>query len=265
MDERLLGVAVLQTGLYPKDAKRALREGLSLVKSAVEGKGTRLVCFPEHWLTETVIEFGSEEIYGPFIDLARSHSIFLNLGGIYEKDQEGKTFFLSPTISPRGEIVSKQKKVHLFRRENEIALPGDHFEPFMIDDIMVGIMVCHDVVFPESARTLVLKGAELLLNPSLIPARGIEPWKIYIMARALENRVPIVAPNPYFSGRVPGNSVIIGLKYEKAQGIMQVKEVAKGGKGKKMIRSKLVFNDDIATQRRERLDERKPGAYTVIG
>ena len=122
-------------------------------------------------------------------------------------------------------------------------------------------MVCHDVVFPESARTLVLKGAEALLNPSLIPTRGIEPWKIYIMARALENRVPIVAPNPYLANKVPGDSVIIGLKYEKAQGIMQVKEVAAGGRGKKIIRSKLVFNDDIAVQRNERLNERIPLAY----
>jgi predicted amidohydrolase len=262
MNERSLVVAALQTGLYPKDAKRAVREALSLVKSAAEKKGSaRLVCFPEHWLTETIMDFGSDEIYGPFSDLARDHSIYLNLGGIYEKDQEGKTFFLSPTISPRGEIISKQKKVHLFRRENEIALPGDRFEPFEIDDIKIGVMVCHDVVFPESARTLVLKGAEMLLNPSLIPTRGIEPWKIYIMARALENRVPIVAPNPYLAKRVPGDSVIIGLKYEKAQGIMQVKELAEGGRGKKIIRSKLVFNDDIAAQRTERLNERKPLAY----
>jgi len=265
MDERSLGVAALQTGLYPKDEKRALREGLSLAKSAARRKGSRLVCFPEHWLMETIIEFGSEETYGPFIDLARDNSVYLNLGGIYEKDLQGRTFFLSPTISPQGEIISKQKKVHLFRRENNIALPGDFFEPFMIDNVKVGVMVCHDVVFPESARTLVLKGAELLLNPSLIPARGLEPWKIYVMARALENRVPVVAPNPYLAGRVPGNGVIIGLKYEKAQGIMQVTEVAKGGEGKKIIRSKLVFNDDIAAQRKERLDERKPSAYSVLG
>ena len=45
-------------------------------------------------------------------------------------------------------------------------------------------MVCHDVVFPESARTLVLKGSELLLNPSLITAQGIGPWRSYLIARA---------------------------------------------------------------------------------
>ncbi|MDA4129524.1 MAG: hypothetical protein OK457_02025, partial [Thaumarchaeota archaeon] len=78
------------------------------------------------------------------------------------------------------------------------------------------------------------------------------------------NRVPIVAPNPYLANRVPGESGIIGLKYEKVQGIMQIHEVANGGKGKKVIRSKLVFDDDIAAQREERLNERKPTAYFGI-
>ena len=218
MPERSLQVAALQTGLYPKDTKRALREGLLMAKTAATKKNSRLICFPEHWLTELILTYDDSEVYGSFSDLAKDCDVYFNLGGIYEKDQNGKTFFVSPTISPNGEIISRQKKVHLFRRENDVALPGDKFEPFEIDGIKVGVMVCHDVVFPESARTLVLKGAELLLNPSLIPAKGIEPWRIYVMARALENRVPIVAPNPYLSTRVPGDSVIIGLKYEKASG-----------------------------------------------
>ncbi len=259
MDSRSLNVAALQTGLYPKDVKKAVREGLALAQTATT-KPVRLICFPEHWLVDTVLKT-DDEIYDTFKDFAKDHEVYVNLGGVYEKNDDGNTYFLSPTISPLGKIISKQKKVHLFRRENEMAIGGEGFDPFEIDEIKVGVMVCHDVVFPESARTLVLKGAEMLLNPSLIPMRGIEPWKIYVMARALENRVPIVAPNPYLANRVPGESVIIGLKYEKAQGIMQIHEVASRSKGKKVIRSKLVFDDGIAAQREERLKERKPGAY----
>ena len=233
-----------------------------MAKNAAGRKNSRLICFPEHWLTELILEYNDKEFYGSFFDLAKDNDVYLNLGGIYEKDPDGKIFFVSPTISPRGEIISRQKKVHLFRRENDVALPGEKFEPFEIERIRVGVMVCHDVVFPESARTLVLKGAELLLNPSLIPTRGIEPWKIYVMARALENRVPIVAPNPFLSTRVPGQSVIIGLKYEKAQGIMQVKETSNKKKGRTIISSTLAFDDAILSQREERLSERKPGAYS---
>jgi predicted amidohydrolase len=256
--QRSLTVAALQTGLYLKDEEKAIREGVSLAEFAA--KTACLICFPEHWLTEKILKT-DDDVYGTFIDLARDLQIYINLGGVYERDRAGKTFFISPTISPRGNVISKQKKVHLFRRENEIAIGGDGFDPFEIDQIKVGVMVCHDIVFPESARTLVLKGSELLLNPSLITSLGIEPWRIYLMARVLENRVPIVAPNPYLANRVPGRSVIMGLKYEKAQGIMQIQELATSSKGKKVIHSKIVFDEDITAQRKERLNERKPNAY----
>ncbi len=173
-----------------------------------------------------ILEDEKDPLYGTFSDLARSLDSHINMGGIYEKVGD-ETFFVSPTISPSGKVESKQKKVHLFRRENEIAIVGDSFDPFKLDEVMAGVMVCHDVVFPESARTLVLKGAELLLNPSLITARGITPWKTYLMARALENRVPVIATNPFLGSRVPGKSVLLGLVYEKPQGIMQVKQTYK--------------------------------------
>ncbi|MDA4111817.1 MAG: carbon-nitrogen hydrolase family protein [Thaumarchaeota archaeon] len=258
--ERSLVIAALQTGLYPKDERRAIREGVSLTRTAAVS--ARLICFPEHWLTEKILK-PDDEVYGIFFDLARELDIYINLGGVYDRAQSGKseTFFVSPTISSRGKLISKQKKVHLFRRENKIAIGGDSFKPFEIDQIKVGVMVCHDVVFPESARTLVLKGSELLLNPSLITARGIEPWRIYMMARVLENRVPIIAPNPYLGRIVPGDSVIMGLKYEKTQGIMEIQELARASKGRRIIESKIVFDNDIAAQRQERLNERKPNAY----
>jgi predicted amidohydrolase len=258
-DKRSLTVAALQIGLHPKDEKRALQEGMSFVKSA-SNKSARLICFPEHWLIEKVLEPG-DETYGTFSDLARENEVYINLGGVFEKTDQ--TFFVSPTISPRGEIISKQAKVHLFRRETKLAIGGDSFSTFEIDGIKTGTMVCHDVVFPESARTLVLRGAEFLLNPSLITSAGIEPWRIYLMARVLENRVPIVAPNPYLPRRVPGNSLVLGMKYEKKQGIMQVADLAKPSSGKKVIISKIIFDDNQSELRKERLSERKPSAYKI--
>lgn len=253
-----LTVAALQTELFAKNESRAVREAIGLAKKT----NARLICLPEHWLLDKVLTGDDDPLYGQFKDLASSLGAYINLGGIFEKEEkENKTYFLSPTISPEGEIVSKQKKVHLFRRENDLAIGGDSFDPFRIDDISTGVMVCHDVVFPESARTLVLKGVELLLNPSLIPARGISPWRTYIMARALENRVPIIATNPYLGSRVPGKSVLFGLSYEKKQGIMEVKELAKPLTGKRAYVVEISFDEEFAALRKERLDERKPKAY----
>ncbi len=255
-----LTIAAVQSHLYPKDEARAIREVVKLVRRAVELRSARLVCLPEHWLIEKILSGEDDPLYGTFQDLARSLEAYLNLGGIFEKMGES-TFFLSPTISPAGKIISKQKKVHLFRRENQLAIGGDSFEPFQIDELTTGVMVCHDVVFPESARTLVLKGSELLLNPSLITAQGIGPWRSYLIARALENRVPIIAPNPYLGARVPGKSELLGLAYKKPQGIMLVKELVKPASGAKLYVVKLSFDEEEAVLRRERLSERQPKAY----
>lgn len=254
-------IVAIQSGLFPRDEERAVRETTDLVRKSAEQHSARLVCLPEHWLVDKILMGESDPLYGTFIDLARSIDGYINMGGIFEKSN-GSTSFLSPTISPSGKIVSKQKKVHLFRRENEIAVGGSSFDPFKIDEITIGVMVCHDVVFPESARTLVLKGAELLLNPSLITAVGISPWRSYLIARALENRVPLIAANPSFGTRVPGRSELLGLVYEKPQGIMLVKELAKPLTGKRAYVVEISFTEEFATLRRERLSERQPRAYS---
>ena len=255
-----LTVAAVQCGLYPKDEKRAITEAVKLVRRSVQVRSARLVCLPEHWLIEKILTGDDDPLYGTFQDLARDLDAYINMGGIFEKIG-GTTFFLSPTVSPTGKVISKQKKVHLFRRETELAIGGDSFDPFKIDEITTGVMVCHDVVFPESARTLVLRGAEIILNPSLITTHGISPWRLYLMARALENRVPIIAPNPYLRPRVPGKSELLGLIYEKPQGIMQVKELAKPVTGIKLYVTKISFDEESAALRRERLAERQPKAY----
>jgi len=256
---RSLVVAALQTGLYPEDEARAIKEALDFVKLAAE-RSARLIVFPEHWLIDRVLK-PDDETYGKFSDLARKLNVYINLGGVYEKSD--RTYFLSPTISPDGEVISKQKKVHLFRRENSLAVGGDSFDNFEVDGINTGVLVCHDIVFPESSRTLVLNGAELLLNPSLITTRGIKPWETYVTARALENRVPIVAPNPFLKGRVLGNSLILDMRYEKNQGIMQVVNLAKVSSGKKAHIAKITFDDYQRELRKERLEERKPWAYKL--
>jgi omega-amidase len=255
-----LTVAAIQSGLYPKNERRAIEEAIKLVRKSVEARSARLVVLPEHWLIEKILTGEDDPLYRTFQDLAKDLNAYINMGGIFEKI-DGTNYFLSPTISPAGLIISKQKKVHLFRRENELAIGGDSFDPFKIDEITAGVMVCHDVVFPESARTLVLKGAELILNPSLITTRGISPWRSYLISRALENRVPIIAPNPYLGKRVPGKSELLGLYYEKKQGIMEVKELAKPSTGRRVYIAKLSFSEEAAALRNERLSERRPNTY----
>jgi predicted amidohydrolase len=257
-----LVVGLVQMGLHPDDDPAALAEAEDKSRRAA-ARGAKLICLPEHWLISRVLR-EDDEIYERFGGLARDLGVHINLGGVYErkaqKEGGGGIALVSPTISPSGSVVARQKKVHLYRGEKRKATPGDRFEVFRIGDAAIGVMVCHDVVFPESARTLVLSGAELLIVPSLIVSEGLEPWRIYLEARALENRVPVISTNAYYPPRFLGGSMVVDLDYNRKERIMSLEvSVAPTGEG---VLVETIGLGALAEMRRERLAERRPGAYT---
>jgi len=254
---RVLRVAAIQMGIHRLSKLEGLREAEALLREAAQ-KGARLACLPEHWLGSQFVE-PEDELYDRFSSLAEELGLYLNLGGLYERGAQ--TLLVSPTISPQGHIISKQAKVHLYGAERELALPGQGFDIFQVDGVKVGVLVCHDVVFPESARSAVLKGAELLLVPSLILERGAEPWHVYLMARALENRVPVVAPNAYSPPLYRGGSAIFDLAYDHEQHVMLLKKyIAQEGK---LVLCADLDLDGPLPYRVERLRERRPECYLL--
>lgn len=254
----IIKVAAVQTGFYANDERRAIREAETLVRSAAK-KGARLICIPEHWLLSRVVE-PENEVYERFANLAIESDVYINLGGIYEKEG-ASTYLVSPTVGPNGKIVARQRKVHLYRGEKKRAMPGERFGVFKVDGVNVGTLVCHDAVFPESARTATLGGAELLLVPSLIVSKGTRPWHIYLMSRALENRVPVVSPNIYHPPRVSGRSIIVDLVYDRGQSVMEMRSVV-ARDGRNVVSAELDLESKRAL-REERLGERRPAAYRL--
>ncbi|MFC2077299.1 nitrilase-related carbon-nitrogen hydrolase [Candidatus Bipolaricaulota bacterium] len=90
-------------------------------------------------------------------------------------------------VGPDG-FVSCYRKIHLFGEEKSFFAPGDR--PFAVDDlgsVRVGVMVCFDHLFPESARSLAVQGAEVIAHPSnlIIPDLAQRTMTV----RALENGV----------------------------------------------------------------------------
>ncbi len=248
-----LKVAAVQLGLYKGHPDRAVEEAERQVRHAAK-TGARLICLPEHWLLSRVLK-EDDEITRRFFGLARELDAYINTGANLEL-RGAKTYVTSATLSPDGQVVSRQDKVHLYRREKRIAVPGSGFEIVTIDGFKVAVLVCHDVVFPETAREVTLKGAELLLVPSLISTKGIEPWLIYLRARSLENRIPVVAPNVYAPPIFPGRSYVLDLAYDKKEHVMElVERRALGGK------TSVVVDIDITSKkylREERLRELNP-------
>lgn len=77
-----------------------------------------------------------------------------------------------------GEAVLEQPKVHPMPREAEMGLvAGDGYAVADVRDVPVGLLVCADVLFPEVARALELRGARVLLNPVMSPYRADDPTR----------------------------------------------------------------------------------------
>ena len=169
-------------------------------------------------------------------------------GAFYEKN-ENKVTINSPIIGPEGEIIGKQEKIHPYDYEKEIVNSGTEAKVFNTS-CKFGIMICYDTVFPGVAEALTKKGAKILFTPSRIVKEGIEPWKMYVQVRSLENRIPIIAPNVK-DEKFGGNSLIVELVKEGK--IVKTKINELGKKYEESVNIRFADYDNI---RKERLKDR---------
>ncbi len=112
-------------------------------------------------------------------------------GGFPERD--GNAVYNSAFLVGPDGLEAIYRKIHLFDREKEIFQAGDRgFEVVDAGGVPVGMMVCFDWIFPESARTLAMKGAQVLLHPSnLVLPHCPDSMPV----RCIENRVFAVTAN----------------------------------------------------------------------
>jgi predicted amidohydrolase len=100
-------------------------------------------------------------------------------------ERKGQSFYNSAIVVKDGRYLGTYRKVHLFYNEKRFFKPGSEFKVFG----GVGVMICFDWFFPESARSLMLKGAEVIAHPSnLVLPHCPDSMK----TRALENHVYVV-------------------------------------------------------------------------
>jgi predicted amidohydrolase len=125
--------------------------------------------------------------------LSREREIVI-VAGVAEKS-EG--FYNSAVVVHRGEIIGIYRKNLLFplTREKELFKPGDKLEVFDTPLGKLGIILCYEVRFPELAKRLMKKGAEIIAVPAEFPKQRIEHWKTLLRARAIENQLFVAGVN----------------------------------------------------------------------
>jgi predicted amidohydrolase len=117
--------------------------------------------------------------------------------GLLERDEgNGRLYNACALVGPRG-LVAVYRKIHLpFLGVDRFATPGDR--PFAVHDLgglRVGINICYDGSFPESARVLMLLGADLVVLPTNWPTGAQVTITHLVQARALENHIYYAAVN----------------------------------------------------------------------
>lgn len=121
-------------------------------------------------------------------------------------------------IDRGGSIVGHYAKVHPTRGEMAKGISeGDDFPVFDLDFGRIGIVICHDLSFPESTRVLGLRGAEIMFWPHWWSGWGEELCFAVIKSRAIDNGAYLVgvsfgqpADRAWRPGQVLGRSGVIG-------------------------------------------------------
>lgn len=100
-------------------------------------------------------------------EIAKKYGIWLLPGSIFEKN-EGKIYNTATVINPDGEIVTRYRKMFPFYPYEVGVAPGHEFCVFDVPNVgRFGVSICYDMWFPETTRTLVSMGAEVILHPTL--------------------------------------------------------------------------------------------------
>jgi len=114
------------------------------------------------------------------------------VAGLPELDGD-RVYNASVLVGPDG-VLACYRKLHLFYEEKQNFAPGDR--PFTVIDIgcaRVGMMICFDHLFPESARSLALQGADVIAHPANLVLPDLAQRTMSI--RALENGVYTATAN----------------------------------------------------------------------
>jgi predicted amidohydrolase len=178
-----------------------VEKNLKRVATLTENIEADLFVLPELFATGYLFETADElahfaepfkkGITGSFIhELAKKHNAAF-IAGYPELAPEG--FFNSAMfIMPDGK-GHNYRKIHLFDREKTMFVPGDKpFEAIEFRGAKVGIMICFDWIFPESYRTLALKGADIVCHCTNLVLPFCQRASY---AHAVSNRMFIVISN----------------------------------------------------------------------
>lgn len=211
MDVLRIGICQLESdiGSAKYDPRPANLERALQAINTVAGQGAQLLVFGEVYLNGyesgqftpkyAVAEEEDDPFVAPLVEEAARRDVCIIMGATTHKGPfPGDVYNSAIVIGPDG-ILGVYSKSHvaafLFSGNRVVGeklywSPGEALPVFDTSFGRIGIEICYDIWFPEVARTLALKGAELIINVSAAIRGFEESWDHFLFTRALENFIP---------------------------------------------------------------------------
>lgn len=203
---RNLKVALIQMNPKPYELEYNLNLFLSIATKAIE-QDAKLIVLPELFDSGYSVDekdfamdfskINKNETLQTLSAFAKKNKIHIIACSI-EKDED-KLYDTAYIIDSKGTFIGKQRKMYLWGGEKQRFSEGEKQEVFELDfdefRAKIGVGICYEIGFSEVARTLALKGAEILIYPSAFGKARAYVWDLASRARALENGCYILACN----------------------------------------------------------------------
>lgn len=257
-------VALAQLPVVDGDKKKNLERIEKSIEQAY-GQSADLLVFPELILTgfvqaEQLVKL-AESREGESLTRIKEkiskypiHLVYSFLEFVAEDEIYITTCFLHKNGTP----LQYYRKTHLFADESLILHKGNKWTELNLGGFKIGLLTCYDIEFPETARTLALKGVNLLIVNSANMSPYEHRHRIFIIARALENHCFVAYCNRIGSSSLyeyHGQSAVIGpdgkvlMEIEDDMEMVKVTDISL----EQVEQSKSIFN--YIVERRSELYE----------
>ncbi|QGT98633.1 Hydrolase, carbon-nitrogen family [Candidatus Syntrophocurvum alkaliphilum] len=197
----MLQVAAIQMTPIMNNVDANLKRGIYFVNSINDE--VDLIVFPELWTTgyylskEAFLDL-AEPRDGKTISTIQEVALKNNAAIVcpFVERDEDKIFISAAIIAEDGELRGVTRKSLLWGREAQIFEKGDITYPIYDSKAgKIGVLICYEMEFPETSRLLALKGAEIIVCPSVWSLSALRRWDVQLPARALDNTLYVLGVN----------------------------------------------------------------------
>ncbi|MFC2057604.1 carbon-nitrogen hydrolase [Campylobacterota bacterium] len=203
---------------YHSNKEQTLTVTINKIKEAAQN-GAQLIVLQELHQTEYFCQSEDTKFFDYAADFESDVAFWSNIAkennvvlvtSLFEKRTAGLYHNTAVVFEKDGSVAGKYRKMHIPDDpgfyEKFYFTPGDlGFEPIETSVGKLGVLVCWDQWYPEAARIMTLKGAELLIYPTAIgwfdgdsdkeKARQLDSWITIQRSHAIANGIPVLSCN----------------------------------------------------------------------